>query len=139
MIGVQTSIKYGMPWGVVLTHELFEMLVDPESSAANNTTCQTDPGTGTATNCTFYAHETADPVQGEWWRLGPVRVSDYVYRNWFIPGAPGPYDAGRHVGAPLQLAPRSYAIFYADGYWQTENTFTARGFRGGDWDRFFRG
>ena len=119
-VSVQTAVQAGLPWGVVFTHELFEMLGDPEASAADVTSW----GIGQfGENSTFYFREVCDPVQSEAFRLGPVRISDFVYRSWFTPGAAGPYDAMRAVGQPLTLAPNSYASFYKDGYWQQTDTF----------------
>lgn len=124
-VSVRTAKTAGMSWTDVLTHELAEMLVDPASIAAMNTQNVCDPQTGGCRNATFYNLEVADPVQGESYTLGHVKVSDFVYRSWFTPGAPGPYDAGRHVSAPLMLAPNSYVAFYEDGAWQQRDSFPA--------------
>lgn len=131
-VSVQTAVQYHFRWGVVATHELAEMLVDPEATSADNTRNECDIFNG-CTNATFYAREVCDPVQSETYRLGPLHVSDFVYRNWFEPDAPGPYDAGRHLGSPLSLAPSSYMIVYRDGAWQEPNTFPKHF---GNWDRF---
>lgn len=124
-VAVKTSVQNGVHWGAVMAHEIAETLVDPTASAAANTTCDTDPGTGNQVNCTFYSYEVGDPVQGETYRLGPVTVEDFIYRSWFTPGAPGPYDAMRKTSAPLTMAPSSYISFYANGAWQEADTFPA--------------
>lgn len=129
---VKTAIQNGMRWGVVFTHEYAEMAADPSASLTANTACQGDPETGNAVNCTFVNFEVADPVQGESYRLGPITVSDFVYRSWFTPGSPGPFDAGRHLSAPMTLAPQSYMSIYENGTWQQNNTFD--GAR--NWDAF---
>lgn len=129
-VSVQTAVQNGLPWGVVFTHELDEMLVDPEAAAADNTYCTTDPGTGMETNCQFYMREVGDPVQGYWYRLGPVRVTDFVTPAWFESDARGPYDALRKLSAPLTLGRQAYDSEYVDGAWTQNSTFFK------NWDRF---
>lgn len=126
-VSVRTAQQYGLSWSLVATHELAEMLVDPEAEGADLTHCKKG-----ASNCAFYAREVADPVQGESYQLGPLRVADFVYRNWFVPDASGPFDAGRHLRSPLSLAPQSYMSFYKDGVWQQASTLA----RSRNWDRF---
>ena len=131
-VSVRTAIQKKLPWGIVFTHELAEMLVDPPASLTANTACQYDPFTGRNFACRFFAFEVCDPVQGESYRIGPITASDFVYRTWFMPDSLGPYDAGRHIGAPLTLAPRSYMSFYADDQWQATDNFPTHA----NWDSF---
>lgn len=138
-VSVQTAHDAGMPWPVVFTHELGEMLVDPEAEATENTACQQQfGGAGIEfVNCDFYTKEIADPVQGRSYFLtvGPTsrRVSDWVYRSWFTPDAKGPYDAARVLAAPLTLYKNSYISLYTDGVWTQKDTFP-QGRR--NWDSF---
>ena len=130
-VSVKTAVQAHMHWTIVFTHELAEMLVDPPASLAANTACSTD-GFGDAFSCRFFAFEVCDPVQGESFRIGPIYASDFVYRTWFMPDSLGPYDAGRHIGEPLSLAPRSYMSFYANDQWQSTDNFPAHD----NWDSF---
>lgn len=138
-VSVKTAHDAGMAWPVVFTHELAEMLVDPEASAAANTDCQSQfNGVAfTYVNCTFYAKENADPVQGRSYILtvGQTgrKVSDFVYRSWFEADSKGPYDAARALGAPLTLYKNSYLSVYKNDAWTQEDTF---GVHTSNWDRF---
>ncbi len=125
-VSAKTAAKAGLRWPAVFTHELAEMLVDPTASATANTNCDQRYDTDMSvhwTNCTFYAYEICDPVQNEFYKLGPIRVADFVYRSWFESDGHKPFDAGRHLGAPLSLAPRSYLSVYRDGEWKQQDTF----------------
>lgn len=134
-VSTQTARQYGMGWMAVLTHELGEMLVDPEAESTENTACEYTYGPSgqpVPSNCTFYMKEIADPVQGKSYWLGNYRASDFVYRSWFEPDSPGPYDASRVLKAPLTLYKQSYLSVYKDGGWDQPNTFkTSR-----NWDGF---
>jgi hypothetical protein len=128
-VSAGTAAGANVPWTVVFTHELGEMLVDAPASLAAQTNHPVRPPA-------FTALEIADPVQGRSYRLGDVVVSDYVYRSWFTPGARGPYDSMRVLSAPLQLARESWAAEFRDGHWTTRQTFTHARAR---WDSFRRG
>ena len=137
-VSVQTAREVGMSWTIVFTHELAEALVDPEAAATENTACDTEFNGISVdyVNCTFYAKENADPVQGKAYLLtvGGVtrKVSDFVYRSWFEVDSKGPYDAARALASPLSLYKNSYLSVYRDGGWQQQDTFGMRR----NWDAF---
>ena len=133
LVGIQAALSSGMPWGVAFTHELGEMLVDPTATLAANTNVYCDQFSGSCSNATFYSYEIADPVQGEYYKIGKLTVSDFVYRSWFQKDAKGPYDVGRHLNSPLSMAPESYMGIYKDGSWKSVDTFKEMK----QWDRFF--
>lgn len=142
-VSVKTARDNALPWPVVFTHELAEMLVDPEAAGTVNTNCEqqyVNPMTVEWINCTFYAKELADPVQGRSYTLtvGKTsrKVSDFVYRSWFETDSSGPYDAARALGSPLAMYKNSYVSVYRDGKWQQQDTF---GMKTRNWDRFVRG
>lgn len=68
-----------------LSHELLEMLVDPDGLRVMGGTLA----------------EVCDPVSNETYPLDGVMVADFVYPSWFTPGATGPYDALRLPISPL--------------------------------------
>jgi len=72
-----------------------------------------------------WAREACDAVQSSTYqdRHG-VSLSNYVHPNYFIPGAPGPYDALGVLHAPLSVARGGYVIL-AD-YSNERDSFGAR-------------
>lgn len=50
-----------------------------------------------------------DAVQGLSYEVGGVRVSDFVYPEWFIPGSDGPFDHMRVLTKPFEIHPSGYA------------------------------
>ena len=107
-------------WSSTFSHELVEMLVDPQTNAL-----AMQPGGAQGRNL-----EIADPVQDRAYRLGGTWVSDFVTPAWFaggthgacatigggVPGytcdgpliapagAPGPYDQMGVLTGPWQTA-----------------------------------
>jgi len=95
----KTEQQYGASWTVSLTHELWEALADPVCLAAAQIS-QTE----------LVAYEVCDPCEDDtlaFTVLG-IKISDFVTRNWFTPGAPGPWDHTQHLTGPLTLAPGGY-------------------------------
>ena len=104
-----------MNWQIVFTHELFEMLGDPQTTRS------------VEANGTIYLMEAADPV--EWQRYAYRRrihrhkwvwISDFVLPSWFDPLAKGPYDFTHHVQYPLQVLKNGYQLVWKDGGWEPE-------------------
>lgn len=105
-----SDIQAGTSWTVTCSHELLEMLVDPDI----NTVAEQDNADG---SINFYAKEVCDAVEadslGYIIAAGPlpvqtgVMVSDFVLPAWFGSGA-GFMDFLRHVSAAFQLAPGGY-------------------------------
>jgi len=106
-IFVKDTVGAGDAWSVTMSHELCEMLVDPNTNLTvfNQTT-------NTAGELIVY--ETCDPVEDDQYgyAIGSIRVSDFVTPNYFIPGSTGPWDFGKHLTAPLQIITGGYlAVF----------------------------
>lgn len=95
-----------IPWTVVFTHELAEMLIDPNVGLS----AEQNPSV-------FYALEICDPVQERYYHLGSYLVADYVYRSWFTKGAKGPYDSARSLGSPFQLDRGGWIGVNSKGHW----------------------
>lgn len=99
----EDDLKYGSSLSVTISHELLEMLADPEvnrvAQAGNR----------------FYALEDCDAVEADQlgYEIDGVLVSDFVLPTWFVPGVKGPYDFCNHVQAPLQVLHGGY-IGYLD-------------------------
>lgn len=97
-----TDKQYGLSWTVTLSHELCEMLADPDINLAAQ-----------VGDTTFYAYETADAVEADemGYEIDGVLVSDFVTPEWFEslqhPVGTKLDHAGR-VKDPLQLLAGGY-------------------------------
>jgi hypothetical protein len=88
-------------WSEVMTHELFEMLADPYGDRA-----VVEAGEARIV-------EVCDPVVDWGFHLptaggGHVQISDFVTPAWFRPGAAGPFDLLRKLGAPREMGSDGY-------------------------------
>jgi hypothetical protein len=102
----QSDLTAGLQWSVTTSHELLEMLGDPDI----NLTAFVQPN---ATSGTLYAYEVCDACEADQfgYAIDGVTVSDFVYPAWFesfrSPGSTQ-FDHGKHIGAPFQLLPGGY-------------------------------
>jgi hypothetical protein len=73
-----TDKKYGYQWTVTFSHELLEMLGDPDINLT--ALVQKDDTTGT-----MYAYEVCDACEADenGYKINNVLVSDFVYPSWF--------------------------------------------------------
>lgn len=99
---VETAIQDNTSWTVTASHELMEMLVDPNIELA----AEDDGASG---SITFYAYEVGDPVENSTYTVGSTLVSDFITPAWFQPASPGPKDHLGAVNTAFQLAPGGYA------------------------------
>jgi hypothetical protein len=107
------TIRQGGSWSVTASHELLEMLVDPEMSMT------VLDSTENANR--LFAYEICDPVQDDRWGylIDGVRVSDFVLPTWFEsfhhPRGVR-FDHRRAVVRPLQILAGGYAsVDHVDG------------------------
>ena len=118
---VATAEENGMPWSVVLSHELLEMLIDPYINLAAVIR------EGGVPSGMLYGYEICDPVRSDTYRIGGVAVSNFVYPTWFETDRPQRgtrFDHLERVGAPLKLRPGGYAItsdMKRKGGWKTKS------------------
>jgi calcineurin-like phosphoesterase family protein len=105
---VRTSREVGVNWTVTASHELLEMLADPEinlSVLVNEDTRQASR---------LYAYEVCDPCEADQfgYRIGDVVVSDFVFPAWFQafrkPGS-GSFDYCGQINVAFALLPGGYA------------------------------
>jgi len=94
-------------WTLVASHELLEMLADPDCNAA----VFRHPD---ASTMLFYAREVADPCaayQDGYEKCGRV-VSDFVFPTWFEPAALARgetrFDERRLIDEPFKVRPHGY-------------------------------
>ena len=125
---VRTTLASGGSLGVSASHELVEMLVDP---AINMLT--TGPAAGT-----FYAYESADPVEALSFRVDGIEMSDFVYPAYFEafrkPGSTH-FDHLHAVRRPFQVLPGGYQIVCRNGRWSQVFGSTAKARRFAQEDR----
>lgn len=114
---VGTDLQYGYSPSVTLSHELVEMLGDPDI----NLTVFDESGAGGR----LWAYESADACEAD--KLGykanvkvpdgsgakvDVLLSDFVFPDYFQSFAPGPYDYGHHISEPFEILPGGYMSYY---------------------------
>lgn len=119
-----TDKQVGALWSVTLSHEVLEMLGDPDI----NDLSPDNRGR-------IFAKENCDAVEADdlGYDLDGQRVSNFVYPAWFSPSAEGQQQIGLAqqgvtfdhkglLGSPFELAPGGY-ISYTDTWppnWQQE-------------------
>src|SRR5262249_17303417 len=99
----KSDIDAGLEPSVTLSHELLEMLADPDTNLSAQVGSR------------IYAYEVCDPCESDQfgYAIGNVLVSDFVTPNWFqpAPDATGPYDFRERIAAPLGLLSGGYLQF----------------------------
>lgn len=101
-----SDLKFGTNWTVTASHELLEMLGDPNINLT--VFIQSDLATGR-----LYAYEVCDACENDQfgYMIGSVLVSDFVYPAWFEDFRPAnstQFDQGQHITQPLQLLVGGY-------------------------------
>lgn len=95
-----TDKQYGMDWRVTASHELWEMLGDPDISVCAQLDAQT-----------FIAYELADAVEADEFAydVDGIKISDFVYPAYFESyNDTGPFDHSRALSRPLSMAAGGY-------------------------------
>jgi hypothetical protein len=107
----KTDQMDGAKLSVTLTHELWEMIVDPQINL-----CVEDDHRGI-----FVAYESADAVEADALAhdVNGIAISNFVLPSFFSRVAPGPYDFGHVLNAPFQLATGGYEAYWSPSHgWQ---------------------
>ena len=95
----KTDLDLGQKWTVTASHELLEMLGDPD---INLTVLQGN---------LLYAYEVCDACEADQYgyEIDGVTVSDFVFPSWFETfRTSGPFDFQKKITAPLQLLSGGY-------------------------------
>jgi|ERR1700693_1336851 len=101
-----SDIQNGYQWTVTASHELLEMLADPDINLT--AFVQTN-----ATSGVLYAYEVCDACEADafGYRIGKTLVSDFVYPAWFesfrTKGSTQ-FDYGKHIQKPFDLLKGGY-------------------------------
>jgi hypothetical protein len=101
-----TDLKYGMQWSVTASHELLEMLGDPNINLT--VFVQNDQSTGI-----LYAYEVCDACEADnlAYQIGNVLVSDFVFPSWFESfraAGSTQFDQTKKIQKPFELLPGGY-------------------------------
>ncbi|HMG34590.1 MAG TPA: hypothetical protein VKM94_11680 [Blastocatellia bacterium] len=104
-----TDLKFGNEWTVTMSHELLEMLVDPEINLT--VFVESQPGGR------LYAYEVCDACEADnlAYKIDGVLVSDFVFPSWFESfrkKGSAQFDQAKRIQKPFQLLPGGYIGIY---------------------------
>ncbi|MBI3801431.1 MAG: hypothetical protein HY268_31215 [Deltaproteobacteria bacterium] len=108
LVFAATDQRVGLQWTVTASHELIEMLGDPDMNLYGFSQARGNAGT-------FYAYELCDQCEldEQGYQINGVRVSDFVCPEWFegfrAPGSTR-FDYCNLIERPFQLLPGGYSI-----------------------------
>lgn len=101
-----SDLQYGYEWTVTASHELLEMLADPEINLTVFVQSAVDKGI-------LYAYEVCDACEADQfgYQIGGTLVSDFVLPSWFesfrAPGS-AQFDYASQIGQPFELLAGGY-------------------------------
>lgn len=105
--------EYEEVWSETLSHEVLELLGDPDVLLT-----VAGPNPKNRKHTVYYDLELCDPTQGDSYRIGGVRVSNFVGKAYF--GMTGGSGRTNHMGLPL----RAFGV-RPNGYLQYETGSTS--------------
>ncbi|HJU18987.1 MAG TPA: hypothetical protein VJ770_21235 [Stellaceae bacterium] len=114
LVFARTTQEDGEKWTVTASHELLEMLADPEINLTVFVQDSDESGR-------LYAYEVCDAVESVAYPIDGVPVSDFVLPSYFEPGTAGatpaaPFDYCQQLTMPLpSLLPGGYIGMYQVG------------------------
>ena len=120
----ESDIQSNSSWTSDLSHELCEMLGDPDINLA---AYREEKG-----KVVFYAYEVCDPCEDDpdGYEIEGILVSDFVFPAWFEgfrKEGSTQFDFGKHISKPFQLLPNGYiGVFDPSGHrgWHQVNAKT---------------
>ena len=125
-----TDLMNGTSWTVTASHELLEMLIDPDINLSVFLQNANDVGT-------LYSYEVCDACEGDQYgyAINGVQVSDFVFPSWFesfhSPGSTQ-FDITQQISKPFQLLPGGYISVYdiaaGSGWQQLDAAKLSQGF-----------
>jgi hypothetical protein len=89
---------YGDQLSIAISHELLEMLVDPQGTTFRQA-IDCDPYSGGQR--VSYLLEVCDPCETTSYEIDGVPVSDFIFPAFYYPYAEAPFDQCRTLAAPL--------------------------------------
>lgn len=122
---VKSDIQYGLQWTVTASHELLEMLADPDINLT--AFVQKDNSSGR-----LYAYEVCDACEADalGYKIDGVLVSDFVYPAWFESfrkKGSTQFDHRKLIKEPFQLLKGGYIGIFDVGSGGGWTQITAQG------------
>lgn len=99
---IQSCLTNKEPWTRIASHEAVEMAGDEWVNL--NVARHLDDGT-----VELWPRELCDAVQGVGYAVNGVEVADFVYPEYFIEGADGPFDHCRTLDKPFAIHKTGYS------------------------------
>lgn len=117
---IQSCLTNKEPWTRIASHEAIEMAGDEWVNL--DVTRHLDDGT-----MELWPRELCDAVQGVGYAVNDVEMSNFVYPEYFIEGADGPYDHKRVLDKPFSIHKTGYAsvLTIKDGHARRRDRFGA--------------
>jgi hypothetical protein len=103
VVGVQTCIDDGIEWSSCLSHEVLELLCDPNARLA------------VETSIGWAAYECCDATEGGTYKRDGFALENFCLPSFFIEGSAGPWDHLGVLAAPLTLASGGYMSLQRPG------------------------
>jgi len=108
---LDVSAKYREPWSCTLSHEVLELLADPEA-----TKTIAGPAPDGSGDEVLYEFEVCDPTQGDHYEINSVKVSNFVAPSYFnLPSGNGLTNFLELPLRPFQVRPLGYFQYEQDG------------------------
>jgi len=105
---VKTTMQSGQNWTITASHELLEMLGDPDINLAAEVDNAGAPSK-------FLAYEACDPCEGDQYGypitakgFAPVIVSDFILPSYFMVNGQAPFDFQKNITKPFQILTDGY-------------------------------
>jgi hypothetical protein len=108
VVYTEISEKMGDPWSVTLSHEVLELIADPQ---ANNYV--QGPKPNDARKKVFFWFEMCDAVSSQTYEINGIAMQNFLLPAYFEPPVPGART--NFLGTdlkPFGIAPKSYVGFY---------------------------
>ncbi len=117
LVSVDVADEVGVPWSLYLSHEVIELVVDPDAAELVRGPCPDPSLTGrrrvgrVSTTLVYLPREACDPVQGTTYDVDGVTVSDFVTPAWFKRRHVGAVDHLGTLAGPFTVAPGGYVSY----------------------------
>lgn len=107
-----TDLQNNLQWTGTASHELLEMLADPEINLAAFV-----PIIGQGAPTTLYAYEVCDACEADQYgyNIDGTAVSDFVFPAWFESSRPPgstQFDYTSNIDQPFKLLPGGYSLVF---------------------------
>jgi hypothetical protein len=116
---IKTSLAAGDSWSSTTSHELLEMISDPQV----NLIAEFDYNLGSSKSIpACMAYENCDPVENDEYIINSIKVSNFVFPEYFIKStSKSQYDHMNTLKAPFTLSKGGYYAYFTEfGKWRQQ-------------------